>query len=724
MYDTNQGSDPLLPPTEAEKTLINTINTSPEWTRERALAELKSHLQVAVEIELATLPVYLYTYYSINRTPDDFPTTHVTRFADEAGGLIMSVAVEEMLHMSLASNILYSLGQEPQLYGKSPWPYPSNLPGHAYLGPDGKPMQIPLAPFSLEQMWKFLEIEYPATMDAIPQPGDWTTIGQVYSYVRCIILSKYIEDADFTQGAMINQVQSGNYSPNNIDTVYPNGSFNKTCPVPPPTAGSAATVAEFSSRSDSHAGGAELLTVNSKESALLGIQTIDAQGEGYDFTRFDDPSQQELSHYYKFLTLQSNLEGYDPSHEKIPQSNPTPPPAAATTITNTDLATFVYDYPYNPVAANYEPGYKDCADVVNGLYQYMLIMTETIFKVPAPEQKLYFNQALHRSMIWILDKVIQAMRKHKAPVKEGCLIKEVAFAPSFENIDLGTRAEAFSTLKNMCAALDTAYGNAPWYGGPDSDIKYYIDLIPTLFDVSPFWSGDMPIQTGLVSQQLAAKAGGAVQATTPAHPNANKLKVATCDVGPYAGIPKFPKNPPATVGADEVRHACMGLNSCENQGRTRDNACAGQGYCSTALAYNYANPQAPLVQDHTCHVKNNCAGQGGCGLYGTAEEQYNDPSNNDCATKGSCATPINAERFSTMGENQGKSVWVRAREIFETKTYPELRKKNPNLPETPPSVPHPNLFQYGPTIQWIQDYSGQGMTACGASGMSGAGSCS
>ena len=35
----------------------------------------------------------------------------------------MSVAVEEMLHMSLSSNVLYSLGVEPLLYRNSPGPY-------------------------------------------------------------------------------------------------------------------------------------------------------------------------------------------------------------------------------------------------------------------------------------------------------------------------------------------------------------------------------------------------------------------------------------------------------------------------------------------------------------------------------------------------------------------------------------------------------------------------
>lgn len=194
----------------------------------------------------------------------------------------------------------------------------------------------------------------------------------------------------------------------------------------------------------------------------------------------------------------------------------------------------------------------------------------------------------------------------------------------------------------------------------------------------------------------------------------------------YQGAPKFPGSPPETLPAGVARHSCMGLNSCRDQGRTLENACAGQGYCSTALAFNAADPEKGLVSDHTCHVLNDCRDQGGCGLYGTADEQLN-PGNNDCRSLGSCATPINAERFSTDGPNRRLSVWLRARAVFQEQVWPRLRKENPSLPPEPPSVPgtkgSPDLFEYGPTIEWIQDYSGQGMTACGSSGMSGAGSC-
>jgi hypothetical protein len=176
----------------------------------------------------------------------------------------------------------------------------------------------------------------------------------------------------------------------------------------------------------------------------------------------------------------------------------------------------------------------------------------------------------------------------------------------------------------------------------------------------------------------------------------------------------------------------MGLNSCRASDRFglygppapfTPNACAGQGYCATAVS-------------HTCHVQNDCRHQGGCGLYGTAEEM-NLPGANQCRSLGSCATPINAERFSTNGKNQGKSVWSRARDVFQKTVWPTLRQEllakqaqglippDQPLPEQLGAEPAP-FADTGPTYLWITDgnQDRSNMTACGASGMSGAGGCS
>ncbi len=169
--------------------------------------------------------------------------------------------------------------------------------------------------------------------------------------------------------------------------------------------------------------------------------------------------------------------------------------------------------------------------------------------------------------------------------------------------------------------------------------------------------------------------------------------------------PKIPTFTDTIVPSDPP-HACLGLNACKGKDRFGSNSCAGQGFCSTAT-------------DHTCHVKNDCKAQGGCGLYGNADEQ-NNPGRNECKGFGSCATPINAERFSTTGPNQGYSVWALARKRFEEQWH-EIRKEAPGAPEKPASAPEPFTLT-GPTYAWMS--AGQCMTACGASGLSGAGRCS
>lgn len=672
---------PYEPPalTESELVLVNNINKN--WSKEKALNELKNHLQIAVEIELATIPIYLYTYYSINRTPDGFPSTPVSQFADKAGAIILSVAVEEMLHMSLSSNVLFALGQMPVLYKKSPGPYPTNLPGHTKLGPDAKPLQIPLSKFTIEQLWKFLEIEYPANQDAPPEGEDWQTIGQIYSYVRCIISSDLITDEDFTLGERRFQIDPSNYSPNSIDTVYPDGSFNKSAPTPAGQEGSATHVAKYASRENSHTGAHALVNISSCEEALEAIATICFQGEGFDHTKFDDGNDQEESHYYKFLTLQSELEGYEAlqKDEPLPPS-PAAPPAAENPFTTIDLSTFVVNIATNPVSSEFHDANQRLAvDIGSALYQYMLIMTETIFLIPQTdnEQKLFFNRGLHNSMIWLLDKYCQTLRKVSHTTSD------IMLSTPFSNYDLGTRESAFANLVTLCKKTRSQCANDNWY--TSSGLDYYITKIAELPDVTDYWTQSK-----------------------------------------YAGAPSFPSAPPENLPAGVDRHACMGLNNCQNQGRTLSNNCAGQGACSTALAYNPVDINTPVVSDHTCHVLNDCAGQGGCGLYGTAEEQ-NNPGANDCRSLGSCATPINAERFSTDGPNRNQSVWGRAREVFAESTWPMLQELDPDLPDEPPQVPgtenSPDLFKYGPTIEWIEHENG-GMTACGASGMSGAGSCS
>ncbi len=488
---------------DKERKFIAEINAT--WTRQMAHDRLRSTLQAAVEVELATIPIYLYTYYSIQRTVGDsakppvFPHTALSRFADKAGALVMSVAVEEMLHMSLSSNVLFALGQMPVLFGKSPT-FPANLPGHSPDGPSGGRAAIDLASLSEAHLRQFLLIEYPAPADAKPEGADWQTIGQIYSFARCIISSHWISDSDF-HGNRKYQIQSGNYSPNSIDTIYPDAAFNMDTPVPAGQPGSASKVAKYASREDSHVGSKQLLQISSREEALQAIATIDFEGEGFGPTKFDDPSHGEYSHYWKFLTVQSHLAGYSKTGPDIAPL-PLPPEPVVPSITADELGSVVFNFPKNPSTTVPVPlhntGYtdpfdRDIVDLSSALYTYMLIMTETLFKVPDPQQKLFFNQTLHMSMIWLLDKYCQGMRTvyvNSTATPSNTPDGKARLAPSFQNYPFSSRALAHGEMATLGMAIETKYAHDPRF----SAVGWLVTMIsgnattpPVLPDVAQYW---------------------------------------------------------------------------------------------------------------------------------------------------------------------------------------------------------------------------------------------
>lgn len=456
--------DPITPLSPAEKLLVQTLNNT---SYAEVIAELQANLQTAIEIELATIPIYLYTYYSLVRNNESGETiSDAQLFANKAGGVIMSVAVEEMLHMSLSSNVLFSMGVMPKLYGRAPSAYPTGLPYHnptGPVGPDGQTaVQIPLGKLGFEQLWHFLQIEYPEQWDALPQDRNWDTIGQFYSYIRCLLNTKFLTDADFQKGSVAAAIQPYNYSPNNVDTIYPNAGFDPWKPAPPaptptwadPVQGAAAA-AVYPDYADSHAGPSQLVAVQSVLDAATAIDTICDQGEGVPIPDVgpspdDDPSKDEASHYVKFLTLQAQFADYAGTTEVRPLQPPAPTAVIQPAITQADLlaAGVLVNMPDSPVAANYPPLYSDIANFCSACFQYMLIMTETIYLVPPAEQKLFFNEGLHRSMIWVLDKYIRTIRQ--IPISSGPYAGTM-MGPTFENVSLGAQADSFAAL--------TAYGN-------------------------------------------------------------------------------------------------------------------------------------------------------------------------------------------------------------------------------------------------------------------------
>jgi hypothetical protein len=150
-----------------------------EWT----VAELRLHLMGAVELELATIPPYLTALCSLH------PGSNAT-----AALVIRSVVIEEMLHLTLAANVLNAIGGRPDVLGGAPR-YPAALPFH-----EPQSFEVGLVPFSDKALDVFLTIENPTHPGVEPPPAtanaatsrvlelareyDYPTIGAFYAAVE------------------------------------------------------------------------------------------------------------------------------------------------------------------------------------------------------------------------------------------------------------------------------------------------------------------------------------------------------------------------------------------------------------------------------------------------------------------------------------------------------------------------------------------------------------
>ncbi len=213
--------------------------------------DLRIALGNAIALELSTIPPYLTAFFSIK-----------PGFNAEAGAIIRSVAIEEMLHLSLACNILNAVRGQPQIPGAL-LRYPSPLPMGIGDEP-GKPFVVPLARLSQTTIAAFMVIEEPehelefpdAELLAAAPPADYHTIGEFYRALGDLMSS--LGPGIFT-GAKERQV-SGWIGPHFLGPIEGLGD------------------------------------------ALDAIDVIVDQGEGTSTSPLADP--EELAHFYRFEQIQ------------------------------------------------------------------------------------------------------------------------------------------------------------------------------------------------------------------------------------------------------------------------------------------------------------------------------------------------------------------------------------------------------------------------------------
>jgi Ferritin-like len=208
--------------------------------------DLYPSLQGAIELEHATIPVYLSALFSLK--PGAMPAVRA---------ILAAIARQEMLHMAIAANVLTALGGAPKMTGRE---FVPSYPGHLPMNINGS-LVVHLGPLTLARIRdEFLEIEepehplvFPEALEAVP----FATIGQFY-------------------GALIARIRE-------LDAAAFSGDPSRQV----------ADARWFGTN--------ELFAIVDVRSAVRALEVIVEQGEGTTTTPLDQAG--DVAHYYRFQEI-------------------------------------------------------------------------------------------------------------------------------------------------------------------------------------------------------------------------------------------------------------------------------------------------------------------------------------------------------------------------------------------------------------------------------------
>lgn len=289
-------------------------------------ADLRDHLQLAIQVELSTVPPYLFAMYSI------------VDQQSEAALLIRSIVAEEMLHAALAANLLLSVGGRPRFDTAELIPtYPSMLPHHQ------PPLELRLGPCTLETVRNvFMKIEQPEAHGAPAEPDVFETLGQFYHALEIGIDQLSGETDLFANPQTERQLSDPSfYAPVAFDAEDSGG----------------------------------LMQVDSPESAREAIEIIVHQGEGLSTERWADPAHQELTHYAKLVQIS---DGTSPIGAVLPlPSDPRTADYPDSLRPVSDLFNATYRYLYLVLDELFSPN-EDKGEAVGRMYRLMATALSTL----------------------------------------------------------------------------------------------------------------------------------------------------------------------------------------------------------------------------------------------------------------------------------------------------------------------------------------------------------
>ncbi|TXH64889.1 MAG: hypothetical protein E6Q88_14840 [Lysobacteraceae bacterium] len=217
--------------------------------------ELHRYLQNAIELEHSTIPPYLTAMLSLRPGRNQ-----------RIGEMIRSILIQEMLHMSIAANILIAIDgrpviNHPRFIPKYPGPLPMDI-GDLTVGIEAFSIAVVKNTFmAIEQP----ENEIPVRKLALPgaEEARYATIGEFYDAIKDKIVA--LGPSIFKQRTAPPQVVAPRWFP--IDKLYP---------------------------------------ITDPDSACRAIDLIKLEGEGTSVTPFQSPG--DPAHFYKFGSIAAGRE--------------------------------------------------------------------------------------------------------------------------------------------------------------------------------------------------------------------------------------------------------------------------------------------------------------------------------------------------------------------------------------------------------------------------------
>ncbi len=218
------------------------------------LPYLKIQLQTAVQLEWATIPTYMTSLYSIAEGCNTIIYS-----------LIRSIIIQEMLHMTLAANILIAIGGTPIVDSADVAPsYPTNLPGGVLPN-----LTVTLEKLSIAHVHDvFMAIEVPSHTEVAGEIIANNTIGEFYDEIHDCI--EVLGDGIFS-GNSTGQVEWPWTMDNITGRIFP---------------------------------------ILDRDTAYAAIEEIKSQGEGADAVTPDQIATGTIAHFFKFeeVVCQNYLE--------------------------------------------------------------------------------------------------------------------------------------------------------------------------------------------------------------------------------------------------------------------------------------------------------------------------------------------------------------------------------------------------------------------------------